>query len=198
MQGCFIVQLKLHYTYEPKKAIKLNPKGDSIRVDLVEYPDKTDFTYRGYYKFQRIGKWVKGMRLDLRQQFFVCWTDSSTYFYKFITTQETKLNVNAPTVYENLVQGIRARTVTIDHNSPESSGSEEDDAYLKNMQPRSDADTITDILLYNPMHYFIVSTTLGQILVFKWDYRPLNTQNTVANGDNFSQSATENRKADKP
>ena len=66
------------------------------------------------------------------------------------------------------------------------------------MQPRSDADTITDILLYNPMHYFIVSTTLGQILVFKWDYRPLNTQNTAASGDNFSQSQNEVKKADKP
>ena len=89
--------------------------------------------------------------------------------------------------------------MTIDHEKLDnSSEEEEDDAYLKNMQPRSDADTITDILLYNPMHYFIVSTTLGQILVFKWDYRPLNTQNTVANGDSLSQSATETRKADKP
>ena len=88
MQGCFVVQLKLHYTYEPKKAIKLNPKGDSIRVDLVEVDN--DYTYRGYYKFQRIGKWVKGMTLDLRQQFFVCWTDTSTYFYKFVTTHDTE------------------------------------------------------------------------------------------------------------
>lgn len=45
-----------------------------------------------------------------------------------------------------------------------------DDAFLKNMQARSDADTITDILVYNPMHYFVVATSLGQLIVFKWDF----------------------------
>ena len=48
---------------------------------------------------------------------------------------------------------------------------EDDDAYLKRIQPRQDADSITDVLLYNPMHYFVVSTVLGHMLVFKWDFK---------------------------
>lgn len=48
------------------------------------------------------------------------------------------------------------------------------------MQPRSNADNITDVLLYNPMHYFVVATTLGQLLVFKWDFKSQNFVETLA------------------
>ena len=49
------------------------------------------------------------------------------------------------------------------------------------MQPRSEADNITDVLLYNPMHYFVISTTLGQLLVFKWDFKTQKFNEAISN-----------------
>ena len=98
-------------------------------------------------------------------------------------------------VYENLVLGVKARNVTVEAD-PHESEEENDDAYLKNMQPRSDADTITDILLYNPMHYFIVSTTLGHILVFKGDISL--SGGNESGTDRAHQDDRDRQKADKP
>ena len=64
VQGCFIVQLEINYTYQPRQAILLNPQGDSISVNLIKAVGAN--VYNDYFKFQRIGKWVKGMTLDLK------------------------------------------------------------------------------------------------------------------------------------
>ena len=132
--------------------------------------------YNDYYKFQRIGKWVKGMTLDLKQGYFVCWSDQTTYFYEFKTTNDVHDNISCPVVFEDLVQGQRARIVKAIDEGEYSEEVEEDDAYLRRVQPRQDADCITDVLLYNPMHYFVISTIVGHMLVFKWDYRKQDKQ----------------------
>ena len=36
VQGSFIVHLNIHYTYPPRQAVLLNPKGDSISVELLK------------------------------------------------------------------------------------------------------------------------------------------------------------------
>jgi len=168
VQGCFIVDLSIHYTYPPRQAILLNPKGDSITVKLVK-AEGTKCIWKDYYKFQRVGKWVTGMTLDIAQGFFCCWTDTSTYFFKFKVNRKPEDNVDTPQVFEDIVTGQKVRIVAAVELAEDSENEEQDDAYLKNLQPRTDADTITDVLLYNQMHYFVVSTQMGQILVFKCD-----------------------------
>ena len=32
-------------------------------------------------------------------------------------------------------------------------------------------DFITDLLIYNEMHYFVIATNYGNISVYKWDHR---------------------------
>ena len=113
------------------------------------------------------------MTLDLRQGYFVCWSDITTYFFEFSKDRKPSENVKNPVVFEDLTLGVKARLLAgMDENDPAYSEEEEDDdAYLKRIQPRQDADSITDVLLYNPMHYFVVSTVLGHMLVFKWDFK---------------------------
>lgn len=38
-------------------------------------------------------------------------------------------------------------------------------------QISSKEDFITDLLIYNEMHYFVISTNYGNISVYKWDHR---------------------------
>ena len=74
VQGCFIIQLNIQYTYPPRQAIRLNSKGDSTKVEVVP-AESGRHTHNGFYKFQKIGQWVKGMTLDLKQGFFVAWNE---------------------------------------------------------------------------------------------------------------------------
>lgn len=69
------------------------------------------FAYNGCYKFQRIGKWVKGMSIDLKQGYFVCWTDQSTYFYEFNIDSNPVDNVALPVVFDDLAAGVRSKIV---------------------------------------------------------------------------------------
>ena len=63
--GCFIIKLNIQYTYPPRQAIRLNSKGDSTKVDVV-YAESGRFVHNGFYKFQKMGNWVKGMTLDIK------------------------------------------------------------------------------------------------------------------------------------
>ena len=78
-------------------------------------------------------------------------------------------NTSLPLVFEDLTQGIRNRVVPAMDDEGCSDEEEHDDAYLKRVQPRQDADSITDLLIYSPSHYFVIATVLGHMLVFKWD-----------------------------
>lgn len=133
-------------------------------------------TYNDCYRFQRIGKWVKGMSLDLASGYFVCWSDTATFFYEFSTKNDPADNVAVPVVFEDLAQGVKSRIIPALEEYDSSGEEEDDDAYLKNVQPRQDADFITDVLIYNPMHYFVVSTSLGHMQVFKWDFKQVTKQ----------------------
>ena len=169
VQGCFIVDLDIVYMYPPEQAILLNPKGDSITISLKKAEGPC--AHGDYYKFQRIGKWVKGMTLDLEQGYFVCWSDTTTYFFKYLASRSIADNVSNPVIFEDLAAGVKSHVVPEQDEMDDSSAEEDDDAYLRKIQPRQDADSITDILLYNPMHYFVISTALGHMLVFKWDFK---------------------------
>lgn len=57
-----MIQLKIIYKYDPRRAILLDPKGESIKVLIDAHPKVEDFN--GYYKFKGINKWVKGIDLD--------------------------------------------------------------------------------------------------------------------------------------
>ena len=92
--------------------------------------------YKDYYKFQRIGKWVKGMTLDLEQGYFVCWSDQTTYFYEFSTDKSASENCNLPVVFEDLCSGVKARILKSIDDGDYSEEEEKDDAYLNNVQPR--------------------------------------------------------------
>ena len=74
VQGCFIIKLNIKYTYPPRQAIRLNSKGDSTKVEVVP-AEPGRHTQHGFYKFQKMGQWVKGMTLDLRQGFYVAWNE---------------------------------------------------------------------------------------------------------------------------
>ena len=71
------------------------------------------------------------MTLDLKQGFFVCWSDQTTYFYEFQENKKTKDNVSVPVVFEDLVLGVRSRLVPALDGAEGSELEEEDDAYLK-------------------------------------------------------------------
>ena len=74
--------MRIDCAYKPRRAIRLDPKGDSTSVRIIRQEGPN--CWKGYYKFQRVGKWVKGMTLDLKQGYFVCWSDQTTYFFEFL------------------------------------------------------------------------------------------------------------------
>ena len=79
----------------------MNPKGDSISVEMIKAEGLRN-TQNDCYKFQRIGKWVKGMTLDLKQGYFVCWSDTTTYFFEYSVDRDPVDNVTNPVVFEDL------------------------------------------------------------------------------------------------
>jgi hypothetical protein len=79
-----LIQLKIHYKYDPRRAILLDPMGESITVDIDRHSQlATDKEFNGYFKFQGIKKWVKGMNLDEEQNFLCCWSTTKIFLYNF-------------------------------------------------------------------------------------------------------------------
>ena len=61
---------------------------------------------------------------------------NTTYFFEFSPDRETVDNVTRPVVFEDLTQGIKSKLVPIVGDSSGTDESEDDDAYLKRIQPR--------------------------------------------------------------
>ena len=51
------------------------------------------------------------MSLDLKQGYFACWSDNSTYFYEFDAKRKIDDNISVPVVYEDLAGGIKAKLI---------------------------------------------------------------------------------------
>ena len=51
------------------------------------------------------------MTLDLKQERFVCWNETSAYFFEFQANKSVLGNLTSPAVFEGLTTGVRARTV---------------------------------------------------------------------------------------
>lgn len=49
VEGCHLIQLKIVYKYDPRRAILLDPKGESISVVIDAHPKLEE--YDGYFKF---------------------------------------------------------------------------------------------------------------------------------------------------
>jgi len=78
------------------------------------------------------------MTLDLDSGYFVCWSDTSTYFFKFLTSnnfQNNKVanNISNPVIFEDLTAGVKAHNVPPLDEMGDSSAEEDDDAYLRNI-----------------------------------------------------------------
>lgn len=71
------------------------------------------------------------MTMDLRQGYFVCWSDTTTHFFEYKPERETCENVTRPVVFEDLTMGIKAKLVPAQGDSSGTEESEDDDAYLK-------------------------------------------------------------------
>ena len=98
MEGCHLIQLRINYKYDPRRALKLDPKGESISVEIDAHPHKMMEKLNGYLEFEGVSKHkvtvemnlktldekdVQGISLDESQDFFVCWGMKEAYFYNF-------------------------------------------------------------------------------------------------------------------
>lgn len=105
VQGCHLIQLKITFKYEARRATILDTKGDSISVE-VECNRKIERGYDGYFEFEGIDffnisenysqkkdvpkmvkdlkeKDIRGMTLDAPQNFFACWSKDKCNLYNF-------------------------------------------------------------------------------------------------------------------
>jgi len=136
VKGCYLIQLTIDYKYDPRQAILLDAKGNSINVN-IGWNDEEKQGHDGYYKFQDIAKgWVRGMKMDQKEGFFVAWNKQGCNFYEFDTKEKPERNTKPKVIFTDLVPNDQK---------------------------------ITDILLYNSLHYFVIATHIGHLLVFKWD-----------------------------
>lgn len=51
------------------------------------------------------------MTVDLKQGYFVCWSDMTTYFFEFSANRKPADNVKNPVIFEDLTLGVKARVV---------------------------------------------------------------------------------------
>ena len=98
--------------------------------------DDEIYSKDGVFKFETIGKWVKGIKLDLESGFFVAWDRFRTVFYDFKIKNKPWENVKKVVDFPDLV---------------------------------TEEDFIIDILFFNVLHYIVVATNLGNLIVYKWD-----------------------------
>lgn len=146
--GCFLIDMRIRYKYDPRQAILLDPKGHSIEVGY-RLPQMTengaalrvDGPTSGHWKLEGIEAWAKGLKLDAKQHFLVTWAYEGNavnrcYFYEFYAERPPHENCRPICDFTNL------------------SGTD---------------DFITDLLLLEHIHYLVLTTNSGRILVFKWD-----------------------------
>jgi hypothetical protein len=88
-------------------------------------------------------QWMRGVRLLEKQGYFVAWNEESVNFYEFISKPEL---------------GFKS-TCTVLMTIP--------CAIFTDMTTKEDF--VTDVLVFNSLHYIVVATNFGNIKVFKWD-----------------------------
>lgn len=77
IDGCYIYNFEVKCKYDPKQAILLDPDGKSMSFKLERITHLAE-----------MDDWVKGLKIDAKENLIYAWNQESVCFYTLLKTQE--------------------------------------------------------------------------------------------------------------